>query len=82
MEGTFINGEKDGVSVIWYSNGTKWQEQRHKSGKPYGIWTIWSVDGKLQSEKFYQDGIPQGQDSLKTAEEAVEGKTIVPIPQE
>ena len=75
MEGTFVNGEKNGLSVTWYSDGTKWQEQRHKAGKPHGIWKLWGMDGKLVSEKTYENGFLDEQDSLK-----IEKDSVVPKP--
>ena len=74
MEGTFANGEKDGLSVTWYSNGKKWQEQHHKEGKPHGIWKLWGMDGKLVSEKTYENGFLDNQDYLKPEKDSVSPK--------
>ena len=57
MEGSYENGQKEGLSTIWHINGEKWKEQKHKLGKPVGIWKTWNDQGVL-TEEINHDAIP------------------------
>jgi antitoxin component YwqK of YwqJK toxin-antitoxin module len=57
MDGSFLNGEKNGLSTIWHPNGLKWREQRHEEGIPNGIWRNWDSEGTLVEEINYLEGL-------------------------
>ena len=46
-EGTFKNGEQDGLFAEWYENGQKKYEWNYKNGKMTGLRTEWDKDGNI-----------------------------------
>jgi antitoxin component YwqK of YwqJK toxin-antitoxin module len=59
-EGTFKDGEKDGVWTEWYKNGQKWYEATYKDGEVDGKWTGWWDNGQKKYERTYKDGKNDG----------------------
>ena len=55
-EGTFKDGEKDGVWTEWYDNGQKEKEVTYKDGKQDGKWTGWNENGEKRYEGTSKDG--------------------------
>jgi antitoxin component YwqK of YwqJK toxin-antitoxin module len=56
LEGTYKDGERDGLFTRWYKNGQKWKEGTYKNGKFDGLYTIWYENGQKKFEGTYEDG--------------------------
>ena len=56
LEGSYKDGEKEGLSTRWYDNGQKEQEETYKDGKEDGLYTKWYESGQKRSEGTYKDG--------------------------
>ena len=56
FEGTYKNGEFDGISTGWYENGQKEIEATFKDGKEDGLWTSWYENGQKKGEGIFKDG--------------------------
>ena len=49
-EGTWKNGELDGIHTNWYENGQKKVEQTYKDGELDGKWTFFNEDGSIKDD--------------------------------
>ena len=56
FEGSYKDGEKDGLWTDWYENGQKKSERNYKYGFDIGSWTAWYQNGQKKSEVKYKDG--------------------------
>jgi len=56
LEGTYKDGERDGLFTRWYENGNKRVEWNYKDGLFDGLVTIWNENGQKMSEETYKDG--------------------------
>jgi len=54
-EGTYKDGELDGLFTEWYENGQK-KEGTYKDGKKDGLETWWYENGQKRFEGTYKDG--------------------------
>ncbi|MBT3589529.1 MAG: toxin-antitoxin system YwqK family antitoxin [Candidatus Marinimicrobia bacterium] len=55
-EGTYKDGEKDGLFTGWFGNGNKWGEETWKNGKKDGLSTEWRENGTKKEEGTFKDG--------------------------
>tara|TARA_Y100000589_G_scaffold259724_1_gene249350 strand:+ start:1060 stop:1464 length:405 start_codon:yes stop_codon:yes gene_type:complete len=60
-EASFIDGQQDGITKIWYANGQLRGEGSFKSGKQDGSTKIWYKNGQLKTEKVFKEGKLVGQ---------------------
>ena len=60
-EASFIDGQQDGPTKIWYANGQLRGEGSFKSGKQDGPTKIWYENGQLKTEKVFKEGKLVGQ---------------------
>ena len=60
FEGSYKDGEKDGLWTEWYENGQKEIERTYKDGKEDGLRTWWYENGQKESEWNYKDGKVDG----------------------
>ena len=54
FEGSYKDGEKDGLWTDWYENGQKKSERNYKYGFDIGSWTSWYENGQKKSEGNYK----------------------------
>jgi len=59
-EGTFKNGNCDGIYICWDRNGQKQTEGTYKNGKLEGKLIYWHENGQKASEQTYKNGKPEG----------------------
>ena len=55
-EGTYKDGELDGLWTRWYENGQKQWKGTFKDGKEDGKYTRWYENGQKEREGTYKDG--------------------------
>lgn len=55
-EGTYKNGELDGVETTWLRGWGKFTEKNYKDGELNGTSTVWYDNGQKSYEKSYKDG--------------------------
>ncbi|SVC40552.1 uncharacterized protein METZ01_LOCUS293406, partial [marine metagenome] len=69
FEGSYKDGEKDGLWTDWYENGQKKYERNYKYGFDIGSWTSWYDNGQKKSEGSYKpDALGNGMsDGLATS---------------
>ena len=69
FEGSYKDGEKDGLWTDWYENGQKKYERNYKYGFDIGSWTSWYDNGQKKSEGNYKpDALGNGMsDGLATS---------------
>ena len=60
FEGSYKNGELNGLETKWYKNGQKKFEGTYKNGKQVGKWTTWYSIGQKWSEVTYKNGKEDG----------------------
>ena len=60
-EATFVNGQQDGLTKIWFVSGQIRGEGNFKSGKQNGTTKIWYENGQLKTEKTFKEGQLVGQ---------------------
>lgn len=56
----FVEGQKNGVSQKWFSNGKLQKQIFYKNNKLEGEGKSWWEDGKLASKSFYVNGVGNG----------------------
>ena len=56
FEGSYMEGEKDGLWTIFWENGQKKSEETYKDGKKDGPLTRWYSSGQIEKEETYKDG--------------------------
>ena len=56
FEGSYKDGEKDGLWTDYHENGEKKSKGNHKDGKLDGLWTNWYANGQKSSEITYKNG--------------------------
>ena len=56
-EGTFKDGEKNGLSQWWWENGQLNIKSTYKDGKKDGLYEGWDDNGQKHSEFYYKDGV-------------------------
>ncbi len=56
MQGTSINGKREGNWNYWYENGNKWSEGYFKKGINDSIRNVWYENGNKRYEGNYKDG--------------------------
>ena len=56
FEGSYKDGEKDGLWTDYHENGEKKSKGNHKDGKLDGLWTNWYENGQKSSEITYKNG--------------------------
>ena len=56
FEGSYKDGELDGVRTRWYENGQKEEEGTYKDGKRDGLFTQWYKNGQKRREDTFKDG--------------------------
>jgi antitoxin component YwqK of YwqJK toxin-antitoxin module len=59
-EGTYKDGELDGLHTQWYENGQMREEETYKDGELDGLSTTWYENGQKKSERTYKDGKVDG----------------------
>ena len=60
-EGTFKEGRKDGVYILYYSDGVRVKKETpYKDGKLNGVVKSYYTDGKLEKEKGYAMSVEHG----------------------
>lgn len=52
---TVVAGQPDGLTTIWYSDGTKKLQETIKNGSPVGMAQRWHVNGVLAEEKTFDE---------------------------
>ena len=60
VEGTYVNGFKEGLFIVRHANGRKASEGRYHRGVPAGEWTYWDESGHLEGRGVYRDGEMDG----------------------
>ena len=60
LEGTFKDGERDGLVTSWFENGQKGWEGTYKDGEPDGLVTQWKANGQKKLEGTFKDGERDG----------------------
>jgi len=56
MEGSIINGLREGEWISWYDDGSIWSKGSFKNGLREGHGIIYYRNGNIQLEGFYQKG--------------------------
>ena len=56
LEGTFKDGERDGLYTFWYDNVQKQFEGIYKEGERNGLSTNWYENGQKKVEVSFKDG--------------------------
>ncbi len=56
LEDSFVNGMKNGHSILYHQNGAKMEEQQFENGKKIGVWYSRTDSGKLTTMHDYKDG--------------------------
>ena len=59
-QGTFRNGKKHGLWIVFWSNGQLRSKDTFKNGKRDGPWDRYHDTGQLESKGTYKDGKPYG----------------------
>lgn len=59
-EGTFKNGELDGLERNWYENGQLKWEATFENDEQNGLYRSWYETGELKSENPFKNGKPNG----------------------
>ena len=61
FEGSYKDGQKDGLWTVWYENGQKKSEGTYKNGEADGLVTWWYENGQKKSENnFKADALGNG----------------------
>ncbi len=60
MEGSFVDGERDGEWLSWYHDGAIWSKGYFKNGKRTGKSWVYHPNGRLYMEGTYKDGKKTG----------------------
>ncbi len=60
VDGTYVNGFKEGRFVVRHPNGNKASEGRYRRGIPEGPWSYWNESGQLEGRGEYKDGEMEG----------------------
>ena len=55
-EASFVNGQQDGLTKIWFESGQIRGEGNFKSGKQNGTTKIWYENGQIKTEKTFKEG--------------------------
>lgn len=55
-EGSYDDGQRDGLWIIWYKNGQKKEEGHYSGGEKQGMWTQWNEDGTLMWKGLWENG--------------------------
>lgn len=50
-----VKGDPDGLTTIWYPDGTKKLQETIKNGRPVGVAQRWHVNGVLAEEKTFDE---------------------------
>jgi antitoxin component YwqK of YwqJK toxin-antitoxin module len=56
MEGSYIDGQPDGIHVHWDDGEQKVSEETYRAGKLDGVRRLWGPDGALLQTATYKDG--------------------------
>ena len=59
-ENNISQGLFDGLSLFYYSNGTKKEQRSYKEGKKDGLWINWNEQGMKTAEARFHDGKKDG----------------------
>ena len=59
-EGTYKDGELDGLFTYWYENGQMREEETYKDGELDGLSTTWYENGQKEGEGNLKDGESDG----------------------
>jgi len=60
FEAEYLNGELNGESRQWYSNGNLWVEEGYLDGLKHGAFTVYSDDGEKSFSGEYDEGVKKG----------------------
>ena len=71
-EGTYTDGEQDGMWTYWHENGQKSSEGTYTDGEQDGMWTYWHENGQKGAEGTYKDGEEDGMWTYWTEEGELE----------
>lgn len=52
----YKDGKLNGLEIMWYENGKKYEETNYKNGIKHGLMLRWYESGQKWSEKTYKDG--------------------------
>ena len=55
-EGSYKDGQNDGLTTIWYTNGQKQIERHYKDGKEDGLVVAWHENGQKAMEGMVENG--------------------------
>jgi antitoxin component YwqK of YwqJK toxin-antitoxin module len=55
-DGSFVNGQPDGLWVSWFDGGQKQSEGRYVLGAKNGTWTWWKSDGSIDRVEQWDIG--------------------------
>jgi antitoxin component YwqK of YwqJK toxin-antitoxin module len=64
FEGSYKDGEKDGLWTWWYEDGQKRKEETYKDGKRDGLLTGWYENGQKWYEEIYKYGELDGKSTF------------------
>jgi antitoxin component YwqK of YwqJK toxin-antitoxin module len=59
-ETRFLDGQPDGLWIVWFKNGRKQSEGEYRLGLMRGLWKTWNEDGTLMLEATYERGKLEG----------------------
>ena len=60
IQGSFVNGKKEGKHIKYYENGNTLSQSNFKKGIPDGEWLEFHYNGNLLSKRNYNNGILEG----------------------
>ncbi len=56
VEGSFVDGKRDGLHTWWYEDGTKMCEYTYAKGVKTGTWITYYPSGRKQVEQVFENG--------------------------
>lgn len=60
LEMNVLNGEKHGITTLYYDNNQKKEIRSFKNNKMDGTWITWGEKGEKTGEASYIDGVKHG----------------------
>ena len=70
-QGTYLDGNPDGLWIYWYENGQKKEEGNYTKGVRTGMWVEWYRDGETMWKGEWENGKRKIFTLNETAENAV-----------
>jgi antitoxin component YwqK of YwqJK toxin-antitoxin module len=64
MEETYVDGQRDGVSLMRHDNGQKSLERNYATGEARGLFRSWSESGQLRTSYYFGHGVQLNEDNM------------------